>query len=74
MKKTEVFSKKVDGFIQLAEGPGGPIVVGTENGVGSPTADNWLDRGWNNSSEAWMDRGWNNSSSGWTDRGWKNGK
>lgn len=88
MKKLEVFSKKMGGFIPLVVGANGVNVKGPRimlSDTGSPDHGGWLAGGWNASksgwtangwaagSGGWIANGWNASSSGWTANGWSAG-
>ena len=68
MKKLEVFSKKMGGFIPVVVGGNGTQVVLSD--TGSPDHGGWLAGGWNASSKGWTANGWSAGSAGWIANGW----
>lgn len=77
MKKLEVFSKKMGGFIPLAVGVSGGNVAGPRimlSDADSPNNGGWLAGGWNASKSGWTANGWSAGSSGWIANGWNASK
>ena len=77
MKKLEVFSKKMGGFIPLAVGVNGSNIAGPRimlSDEGSPDNGGWLAGGWNARKSGWTAGGWSASGSRWTAGGWAAGK
>ena len=73
MKKLEVFSKKMGGFIPLAVGVGGSNVAGPQimlSDADAPDNGGWLAGGWNASESGWTAAGWAAGKSGWLNDGW----
>ena len=76
MKKLEVFSKKLGGFIPVTVGVGGNcsgsgIIL---SDAGAPDNGGWLASGWNASKSGWTAGGWTAGGGRWTAGGWTAGK
>ena len=76
MKKLEVFSKKLGGFIPVTVGAGGNC-AGSKiilSDAGAPDNGGWLASGWNASKGGWTASGWSAAKSGWVASGWNASK